>query len=196
MKTTLIAYVKVYEEKQKDTPELGEVWAVFSKYFLKVFLYSIPVILAIIVGTAFCLLPGVYLWVVLIPFEMILLIEDQSFGSSWDRCFTIIKENWWQAFGIYAVAYLIYIAGTWIIGGLMSVITGVLAYFTTKDFSSTFSLVTSILNIFSFVFFIVFYIAAILNYFSLVEKYDGTGMMRRLDGLGENTSSHEIEEQY
>jgi hypothetical protein len=196
MKTSLIAYVKVYESKQGETPELVEVWRVFAEYFLKVFLYSIPIFFVIAIGAVFCFIPGIYLWVVLVPFEMILITEEASFGQAWDRCFTIVRENWWQSFGIYLVSYLIYIVGAWVVGIIMSVITGITGYFTTMDFSTAISIVTSILNIFSFVFFIIFYIACILNYFSLVEKHDGTGIMKRLDELGGNTSSHNIEEQY
>ena len=196
MKTSVIAYMKVYEAKGGEAPELMEVWEVFKQYFLKIFFYSIPIVFVIAIGACFCFLPGVYLWVVFLPFEMILVMEDQTFTGAWDRCYTIIRENWWPSFGIYIVAYLINITGTWIVGGIMTVITGIFTYFTTKDFSSTFTIVTSILNVLSFVFFIIFYIAAILNYFSLVEKYDGIGMMKRLEGIGGNTASHSIEEEY
>jgi uncharacterized membrane protein YjjP (DUF1212 family) len=69
MRVTLIAYVKVYERKQGEEPEFAEVWAEFSRYFLKVFLYSLLILLVIAVGMVLCILPGVYLWVELLPFE-------------------------------------------------------------------------------------------------------------------------------
>lgn len=194
MKTSLIAYVKVYEAKQGEAPELSEVWLVFTKYFAKVFFYSLPVVLLSILGLLFCIAPGVYFWVVLLPFEMVLVIEE-TFSGAWERCFAIIKENFWPSLGIYIVAYLIYLVSAFLIGAVMSGITGGIAFFTTRDFGTTLGLVTSILNIFSFVFFIVWYIAAVLNYFSLAEKYDGTGMMRRIDNIGNSTSSN-VEEQY
>jgi hypothetical protein len=196
MRVTLIAYVKVYERKQGEEPEFAEVWAEFSRYFLKVFLYSLLILLVIAVGMVLCILPGVYLWVVLLPFEMVIMVEEETFGNAWDRCFTIVKENFWGSLGIYIVAYLIYNFSTAIIGGAVSVVTGILTYFTTKDLGATFGFFSSILNIFSFVFFIVFYISVIMNYFSLTERYDGTGIIRRLDELGGNTSSNTTEEQY
>ena len=87
-------------------------------------------------------------------------------------------------------------AATGIIGSVIGLLSGVLAYFTTKDISTTVGIVTSIFNILSFVFFIVFYISAILNYLSLTESYDGTGMMERLDTLGGNATIHTTEEEY
>jgi hypothetical protein len=52
--------------------------------------------------------------------------------------FTIVKENFWGSLGIYIVAYLIYNFSTAIIGGAVSVVTGILTYFTTKDLGATF----------------------------------------------------------
>jgi hypothetical protein len=196
MKVSLLAFVKVYERKAGEDVTFKEVWHEFAKYFFKVFFYSIPIVLVILVGVVFCILPGAYLWVVLMPFEMALVVEEETFSGAWDRCFTIIKEHFWPSLAIYLVAYLIYMAATGIIGAVIGLISGVLAYFTTKDISTTVGIVTSVFNILSFVFFIVFYISAILNYFSLTESYDGTGMMRRLDNLGGTTTTHATEEEY
>lgn len=196
MKVSLLAYVKVYERKQGEDVTFKEVWDEFVKYFFKVFFYSLPIVLVMLIGLVFCILPGVYLWVVLMPFEMVLIMEEESFGGAWERCFTIVKENFWSSLAIYLVAYLIYMMASGIIGAVIGLMSGAIAYFTTKDVSTTVGIVTSIFNILSFVFFLVFYISAILNYFSLTEHYDGTGMMRRLDSLGGNSATHNTEEQY
>jgi len=197
MRVTLIAYVKVYESKDGETPTMPEVWGEFKKYFLKVLVYSIPVILLIFIGFVFCIAPGFYLLVVLMPFEIVLMVENKGFSEAFSRCYVIIKENFWQSFGIYLVAYLIYSFTSGIIGGVIALITGAISYFTTKDITASVALVTSILNIFSFVFYIIFFISAILNYYSLAEKFDGTGILRRLNNLGgSNNNFNNTEEQY
>ncbi len=198
MKVSVVAYMKVYENKNGETPTMPEVWAEFTRYFLKVLIYSIPIVLLIIVGCVLCFLPGIYLWVILVPFEMLVMIEGRSFSDSFNRCFTIISKNFWPSFGIYIIAYLIYSFSSGIIGAVMGLIAGILSYFTTKDISSTIGIVTSILSIFSFIFYIVFCVSAILNYYSLSEKFDGTGMMRRLGNLGggDTRDFNNLEEQY
>jgi hypothetical protein len=196
MKVAIIAYVKVYERNDGETPTMPEVWDEFKTYFFKVLLFSIPVILLILVGCVFCLVPGIYFWVVLMPFEIVLMVEGKSFSDAFSRCYVIIKNNFWQSFGIYIIAYLIYSFSSGIIGLIAGLIAGAISYFTTNDISTTISLVTSILNIFSFVFYIIFFISAILHYYSLTEQYDGTGMLKRLDSLGGNSSFNNIEEQY
>ncbi len=196
MKTSVIAYVKVYQNKNIEPPELLEVWDVFKHNFFRVFIYSLPIIFVIAIGTIFCIAPGLYLWVVLLPFEMVLVLEERTFSKSWDRCFALIKDHWWLSFAIYAVSYIIYIAGTWIIGSVMELVSNIFTYFTTADFSTEINLVKSILTVFSFVFFVIFYIAAILNYYSLAEQLDGTGILERLEKLGTKDPADLKEEEY
>ena len=196
MKVAIIAYVKVYERNDGETPAMPEVWDEFKTYFFKLLIFSIPIVLLIGLGFVFCLVPGVYFWVVLMPFEIVLMVEGKGFSAAFSRCYVIIKNNFWQSFGIYIIAYLIYSFSSGIIGLIVGVIAGAISYFTTNDLGSTIGLVTSILNIFSFVFYIIFFISAILHYYSLTEQYDGTGMLKRLDSLGGNSSFNNIEEQY
>jgi hypothetical protein len=198
MTVVVIAYMKLYEQNGGIAPTVEDVWREFRQHFLTVAFYTIPIFLLIVVGMILCLVPGIYLAVVLAPFPIILAIENESFGGAFNRCFTIIKENFWVSFGIYAVMYLIYYFSAAIISVMVSVFAGLISYFTTKNINTTVGVVSSILNIFSFVFFIVFYVSVVLQYYNLTERYDGTGILRRLDSMGENTGGHTnaIEEEY
>jgi hypothetical protein len=196
MQVAIVGYVKVYENNPEQMPEIGEVWEVFKKYFLPVLVYSIPLLILTLLGTALCLAPGVYFAVVFMIFPVVIIMEDETFGGAFNRCFTLIKENFWTSLGIYIVVYLIYAFSSGIISTIVGLVTGLLSYFTTNDVSTTMAIVTSVLNIFTFVFYVVFYISVILNYFTLTEKYDGTGMMRRLDSLGGSTTNNNTEEEY
>lgn len=197
MQVAVISYAKVYEAKNGEAPVIEEVWNVFKRYFFKVFFYSIPIILLTVLGCVFCLVPGVYLWVVFAPFSAILIIEDQSFGETFNRCFRLIKNNFWISLGIYFITYLIASFSGAIISSIVGIISGLISYFTTRNINATIGIVTSILNIFSFIFYIVYYVAVCLHYFNLAEKHDGTGMMRRLDSIGGNHQDFDnIQEQY
>src|SRR4029078_1598834 len=163
----------------------------------KVFFYSIPIALLMGLGFVLCIIPGIYLWVVFVPFSVILIIEDETLGGAYDRCFRLIKNNFWISLGIYFLTYLIAAFGGGIISAVVGGIGGLISYFTTKDINATVGIVTSILNILGFIFYIVFYLSICLHYFNLVEKYDGTGMMRKLDSLGGNDQNFDnTQEQY
>ncbi|MEO6330655.1 MAG: hypothetical protein ABIO55_17105 [Ginsengibacter sp.] len=197
MQVVVISYVKVYELKNGKMPLIGEVWDVFKKYFLKVFFYSIPISILTALGFFLCLFPGIYLAVVFVPFFAVLIVEDRPFGEAYSRCLKLIKDNFWISFGIYILTYLI----AYFCGGIISLvlgsITGLISYFTTRDIDTTVVLIDAIINIFAFIFYIFYYVAVCMHYFNLSEKYDGIGMMRKLDSIGGNDQDFDnTKEQY
>src|SRR4051812_5679077 len=171
MNVVVICYIKLYDLLH-HSPTIQEVWDEFKKYVLKVFLYSIPVTLVTMFGFVFCLLPGIYFAVVFAPFATVLIVEDKSFGDAWNRCFEILKDNFWNSLGIYVVVYIVYAVCAGIVSMAITAFAGLITYLTTKDRSATMGIATSVLNIFSFVFYIIFYVSVCLHYFNLVERHD------------------------
>lgn len=197
LKTLMGAYFKFYLENDGQEPSISQIWDIFRAYFFRVFLYSIPVGILTTLGYFLCLAPGVYLAVVWVPFSMVVMIEDTTFNGAFNRCFEIIKNNFWISLAIYLVSYLIFLFSTVIIKGLTSFLGGIISYFIAEDIGPTVSIITSFLNIFSYIFYIIFFITAALQYFTLVEQRDGTGMLSRIEGIGtDNNRFDNIEEQY
>jgi hypothetical protein len=197
MNLVLGAYLKYYLEHDREQPGIEDIWLSFRRYFSRVFFYSIPIAALTFIGAIFCLAPGIYLWVVFVPFTMVVIIEDADFGTAFSRCFEIVKENWWISFAIYLVAYIIYSVSSSIIGIIVGLFAGAAAYFTTKDVGTTVGIVTSFLNTFSFLFYIIFFICAALQYFTLAEQKDGTGILSRIDSIGSNNNNFDqADEQY
>ncbi|MEO6314832.1 MAG: hypothetical protein ABIU63_18320 [Chitinophagaceae bacterium] len=197
MKVVLAAYLKYYLDNDGGQPGIDAIWTIYKKYFFKVFFYSIPIGLLTIFGAIFCFAPGVYLWVVFLPFTCVVVIEDADMGTAFNRCFEIIKGNFWPAFAVYLVALIIYYVSSSIISLVVGLIVGVAAYFTTKNIGATVGIVTSFLNIFSFTFYIIYFISASLQYFSLTEQRDGTGILNRIDSIGSDKNNFDnVEEQY
>jgi hypothetical protein len=197
MNVAVTCYMKLYDASQGVAPTIEEVWNEFKKYFLKVLVYTIPITLLTMVGFLFCLVPGIYLAVVFFPFATVLIVDDQTFGGAWDRCRAIVKGNFWQSLGIYFLVYLIVAFSAGIISAIVGGVAGAVSYFTTRDILTTISVVTSVLNIFSYVFYIVLYVSVNLHYFNLAERHDGTAIMRKLDTLGGTGGDFDnIQEQY
>lgn len=191
------SYMKYYDQHQGEKPGIEEVWNIFKRYYLKVLILSIPVAIITIIGYFLCLLPGIFLSVVFVPFPWVLMMEDASLGEGMQRCFGLTKEFFWISFGIYLVAYLIYSFASGIIGVMIGGLTGVITYLTTRDLSSTIGIVTSVLRVFTYLFYTIFLVSAMLQYFSLVEQRDATGMLQKIDKIGNDTEDDRpIEEQY
>jgi hypothetical protein len=197
MNVVVTSYMKLYDTSDGVAPTIEEVWNEFKKHFFTVLFSTIPITLLIVVGFLFCLIPGIYLSVVLTPFAIILMVEEQSIGGAWNRCFAIIKENFWPSFGLYFLVYLICAFSGGIISAIVAGVAGAISYFTTQNIAATVGIVTSVLNIFSYVFYIIFYVSVNLHYYNLAEKHDGTGIMRRLDTLGRTTGDfNSTQEEY
>lgn len=196
MNVVVACYMKIYQEKN-ESPSSEEVWNYFICYFPKVILFSIPQIILVIIGLVFCIFPGIYLAFVFVPFQFIIVLEDADFGTAMSRCFEIIKRNFWMSVGIYIVAYLIYTFSSSIIGFVVAAIVGVISYLTTKQVSTTVGIVMSVISIIGYAFYLVFLVSAFLNYCSLTESHDGTGLAARLETLGEKNDLHNnLEEEY
>ncbi len=196
MNVVVACYMKLLMEKN-ESPTTEAVWNYFIHYFPKVILYSIPQIILVIIGLVFCLFPGFYLALVFVPFQFIIVLENPDVGTAFNRCFEIIKGNFWISVGIYVVAYLIYSFSSGIIGFIVGALVGVVSYLTTKEISSTVGLVMSVVNIIGYAFYLVFLVSAFLNYCSLAESHDGTGLAARLETIGEKHDLHNnLEEEY
>lgn len=198
MHVSVGAYLKYYDEHDGAKPGLEEVWRIFSRYYLKVLVYSIPAGLILALGLFCCILPGIFLAIVLVPYCWVIMIEDVSVGDALRRCFELIRNEFWISLLIYLVAGLIYTVATWMIGLSVGLISWFLSYVTTGDHASSVLIVTSILKVFRFLFYIVFLVSAMLHYYNLVEKRDAVGMNRRISKIGQVSSpgGDEREESY
>jgi len=197
MKVVLGAYLKFYLEHDGQQPGIEDIWNIYKKYFFRVFIYNIPIGLLTLLGLVFCVAPGIYLWTVFVPFTFVLMIEDESLSNAFYRCFDIIKATFWPAFFVYLIAFIIYYISSGIISVVVGLVVGLISYFTTKDIGTTVGITTSFLNIFSFTFYIIYYISAGLQYFTMTEQRDGTGILNRIDNIGTGSNNFDnIDEQY
>ncbi|WP_207493335.1 hypothetical protein [Aridibaculum aurantiacum] len=184
MQVVITAYLKVYDELGMETPTFDQVWTEFKRYFARISIFNIPLFIVTVIGFMFCLVPGIYFAVVFAPFVAIIMNENEDFSGAFSRCFTLIKNNFWMSLGIYFVIFLISWFSSGVISFIVGLITGLISYLTTHDVKATVTIVTSVLNVFAFIFYILFFLSVTLNYYNLAERFDGTGILRRLDTLG------------
>lgn len=94
-----------YDEIQKDTKT--KFWPYVGLFFL--------VGIIVFIGTMFCFLPGIYFLVVLSLSIPILIFQNRGILDSISDAFILIKENWWETFGILIVVQILIIVVTFII---------------------------------------------------------------------------------
>ena len=195
-----LCYMTIYKQKQNITPTTEEMWGYFKFYFLKIFGSSLLLSILIVLGAFFCLLPGIYLAIVFALVPPIMIVENTSFGYAFNRCFSLIKNNWWQTFGTLIVVYIIIYVCSMVVT-VPSMIFGAGSVFLhikeKTPLTLPVSIITSISQSFIHVLYILLTVAVGLCYFNLTESKEGTHMMERINQFGNtNTDTNSAPEEY
>ncbi|WP_422360122.1 hypothetical protein [Reichenbachiella sp.] len=177
-----IGYIKLYTEGQEDIT-LSDLTPILKSKGLSLTLSSIALIIVIYAGMFLCVLPGVYLAIVLTHFFAIAIIEDKGFGATWKRSFHLIKDNWWSSFGLYLVTYLIAL-GIMILVYIPAYAIMALDMFSAvkendpetmiNSMSTTMSYITPFYYIIGLVISLLYAVVSSFKYFSLMEQKDGS----------------------
>ncbi len=116
LQATVFGYFKLYIEKGKGGFTLQDIRAQIGRTFLPILGASLVQILFTLIGAVFCILPGIYLGVVLSLLVPVLVIEEKGFSHAFSRSFELIKSNWWLTFGLLLVAGMIVQSIAFILG--------------------------------------------------------------------------------
>jgi hypothetical protein len=192
---TVLSYITIYKEKGNIAPTNEEIWGYFKYYYLKIIGCIILNAIIVMVGFVFCLVPGFWLYPIMALTLPIIIIENASYGYAFNQSFRLIKDNWWVTFGaIFIMGIIVGISGAivtvpaalwsqfsvllhWPGGKIATILSGVLSHV---------ALVLYILPV----------ITIALCYFSLNEQKEGTGLMARINQIGENKDDNLPAEEY
>jgi hypothetical protein len=181
-----LCYISVYLQNKAQEPSIAQVWGFFKYYFWRVVGASILLGILVVIGTLFCILPGVYLGIVFSLVIPIIVMENASFGYAFNKSFTLIRDNWWSTFGVIIVISLIVGIANSIAGVPLGVIPVISKLVSNHSNSITTPLIIffSILRNLLFVTYSLTSIAVALCYFDLTEQKEGTGLMGRIEDFG------------
>ncbi|AYL97424.1 hypothetical protein [Mucilaginibacter celer] len=188
LKVTTFSYVAIYKEKGNLPPTTEEVWGYIKYYFWRILGASFVSNILLVIGFVFCFIPGVYLAPIFALIFPIIVFENASFGYAFNRCFTLIKDNWWLTFGILLVTWIIIYACITAItlpAALFNVIGMVMHPQKGTNLSMTASVLTVVLQHLCLVFLIIPIVTISLCYFNLTESKEGTNLLERISKLGE-----------
>lgn len=181
-----IVNLKALNPEEEITFE--QVWQETRRDFMKILLTGIGSVILIGFATLLFIIPGIYLGVILSMIQIVRIHEEATFVEAMSRCNQLIKGYWWATFGFLFVVWLVmYLLSTFIqlpfqilIGGGMffSSGSGGAGFGWLYIISMLVSTLVGLLVTSALV------IAASLQYFNLVEKQEGAGLIRRIDSIG------------
>jgi len=197
---TVISYICLYKEKGNVPPEPIEVWGYFKHFFFKFLGSGILMFLMLCVAMLFCFVPFFYLYPIFSIVFPIMIIENTSFGYAFNKSFKLAHKNYWTTFGaVFIMWVIVYVAAMVILLpiGALNVGSMFMHFGKGTPMSLTLAVVGGVLEQIVRVVYILPIITACLCYFSLSEEVEGTGLMGRINQLGNTTPENNLpEEEY
>lgn len=181
-----VCYISVYLQKNNVKPTFAEVWGYFKYYFFRAFGSSVLVFILIIIGFLFCIIPGIYLSPILSLVVPAIIIENASFGYAFNKSFRLIKENWWQVFGILFVMWIIVYVANSVAGYPITIIARGERFLSLKSFQVPLIVFFSIMRSILLLVYVLPGIAITVCYLNLEEQKEGTGLLSRIEKFGMN----------
>jgi hypothetical protein len=108
----------------------GEAWEEFKPQLARLLGATLLTGLIVTVGAIFCVIPGIWLWVLFGLVTPALVLERCGVGTAFGRSRALVKGAWWRTFGVLLLAAVI----SWIISWIISIPFG-LAGAATAGFS-------------------------------------------------------------
>jgi hypothetical protein len=187
----VLHYIKSYI-KNDGVAIKEEVSAGIRNDFWKLIGTSLLVGIAVIIGSMFCLIPGIYVGVVLSTAYAVVVFDNKAVVDSLSYCFELIKSEWWITFATLLVVGLLYYF-IMMIFQIPQYIYFFIRTFTmsqeiSADPSSMFDWVyitlTTIGMVFQYLLYTIMVICSAFIYFNLNEKKHFTGTMETIESLG------------
>jgi hypothetical protein len=187
-----ICYISVYLQKNKVKPTIAEVWGYFRYYFWRVFGSTILIFLMFVVGFVLCVIPGIYLLPVFSLIVPIIVIENSSFRYAFNKSFRLIKEKWWQVFGVIFITSLIVSVASSFASIPITIVSAGGKFLSLKSFTIPLIIFFSALRNILMLAYTIPSIAVCLCYFSLAEEKDGMSLLERIENFGKGPDSTAI----
>ena len=196
-----VCYISVYLTNNGGEPSVVQVWGFFKYYFWRVLGAAIVTGILTCIGALFCLIPGIYLGVVFTLITPVIVMENASFGYAFNKCFTLIRDNWWFVFGVNVVVGLIVYIANRIAAVPLSITTISSAFITNRSVMVPVMIFFAIVQNMLLILHCLSSISISLCYFDLVEQKEGTGLMNRIEDFGkaepeQETPGEEAAEEY
>ncbi len=191
---TSLYFIKSYI-KNNGIPDFIEVRTNTFKNIWKFIGLGILIFMMVIIGVILCYVPGIYLAIVLSLATSIMVFEEKSISDTISYSFTLVKDQWWNTFGVLLVVGLL----VSILGSVFSIPTFIYQIIKMgtmigeDDPAGVFNLfkdpIYVALNVLSYIgkyiLSSVTLIASVFIYYDLNEQKNLTGTIEKIDSLGQ-----------
>lgn len=200
---SLAAYthLKLYHERSKQSGLIGvsgqaagqtitvaEIWADMQPNIGRVVITSLLVGLATFVAALLLVIPGIYVGIVLSLALPVTIFEGSDFSQTWSRCFQLIKEKWWSTLGLLFVMAMLVGVVSFIFTAPAAVLGFMIGAKLMPGVPTTVIVVAqAFATVGQYLLYSILYVGLGFQYFNLVERQEGTGLLSEIDSIGSAT---------
>lgn len=199
MYVATLSFIALYIEKGNIAPGMEEVWAYFKYYFFRVMGSGILVSFFVMIAFMCCFFPGVYVFPAMSLFYPIMVLENRTFGDTFNRSFKLLKGQWWVTAATIFVIWIIAYA-TMSFASLPAMILGLVSAFASggRGMSTSIVIITTVIQYICQLFLVLPIIGATFCYFNLSERQESTGLFSRIESFGaeDHKDIHSSPEEY
>jgi hypothetical protein len=194
--STIYSYIKLYVEKGKDGFVQEEVWQNVQKKFFPMLGTMIIMGFIIGIGFIFCIIPGVYFFVVFACVYSCIFFENIAMGKAFQRSMALVGDDFWLTLGIGIVISLIVGLASYIFilpSSILSVF--VMASSVQSGTSETLNIVYMVIT--TLCTFCVSLLGAVpqitlgLLYHSQIEKKESPGLLNKIEQINQPQTENE-----
>jgi hypothetical protein len=168
----------------------AEVWQVVRGHLVGTFFSLWGLTLVLMIGFFIFFFPGMYLSVALSLFFIVRVVEGTGFAATISRCLRLTKGKWWSTFGIIfimiALLYVLLFGLNMVVGMLLTALHGAFTPISQPEQAGTIFaiIITLVLTVAFFLLYPPLLLGLAFQYFNLVERHEGVGLLRLVDQLG------------
>ncbi len=182
---TVYGHLKVYARNQENPIAVGDVWQEVQAALGRSLGFSLMSIILFMVGLVFLIAPGIYVVVPLSLGLAVIMFEEVSISTALSRCFTLIQDKWFSTLGlIFVVSIIIAIAGLAfsLPAGILLILQSLHVAGDIPEIATIVAQTVAIVG--GTLLSAVLALAIGFQYFNLVERQEGTGLLSSIDQIG------------
>lgn len=187
----VLHYIKSYI-KNDGVAIKEEVTAGVKNDFWKLIGIGFLVGIIVIIGAMFCVIPGIYVGVVLSTAYAIIIFDHKSVSDTISYCFDLIKGEWWITFATLFVVGLLYYFIAMVFQIPQYIYFFIRTFTKTQEISAdpstmfdwVYVALTAVGMVFQYLLYSIMVICSAFVYFNLNEKKHFTGTMETIESLG------------
>jgi len=198
MTIVVISYMAIYRAKGNKPATVEEVWGYLKYYIFRIYFVGLLLAVLLFLALICCIVPGVWLYPIVGIMFPIMIVENAGLGYAFGQGFKLIKGHWWNTFGAQFISYVIALIALMVIVVPVSLLALGSMYLrpNMSNVSAPFLAIYLAFGQIGHVLYIIPLVTVGLCYFSLNEMKEGTGLMERINQMGNDNTPDLPAEQY